>query len=49
MFQKISSQEAASHYAYDTDMTADQALAEMKSEAIAASWRKAAAHANRFH
>ncbi|MBB6181561.1 S49 family peptidase [Pseudorhizobium flavum] len=49
IFQKISSQEAASHYAYDTSMTANEALAEMKSEAIAASWRKAAAAANQYH
>ena len=49
IFQKISSQEAASHYAYDTSMTADEALAEMKSEAIAASWRKAAANAGFTH
>ena len=45
IFQKISSQEAASHYAYDTSMTAHEALADMNEKSITAGWQRAVASA----
>ncbi len=41
--------ERAAYLAYETEMSAEAAIAQMKNDAIGASWRKAVADTNQFH